>query len=115
MSVFEGIITNEDPGFPLNPLELDENNLYQTSIALIHGNEEYQLKRFPISYSPTSRDTFHVVKASDELDYLAHNYYGESKYWWVIADANNIINPWKLEVGTNLVIPDLDYIKSHIL
>lgn len=69
---------------------------------------------------PTSRDTLgpgildavetldHVLKAGDRLDTLAHRYYGDSDYWWVIAVANRIQDPFSLRPGTRLRIPS-DY------
>jgi nucleoid-associated protein YgaU len=50
----------------------------------------------------------HVLKAGDRLDTLAHRYYGDSDYWWVIAVANRIQDPFSLRPGTRLRVPS-DY------
>jgi hypothetical protein len=51
----------------------------------------------------------HISAYGDELDLLAYQYSGENaskaKYWWIIADINNILWPLDIEPGTNLVIP----------
>lgn len=35
-------------------------------------------------------DTYIIAKSGDMLDVLAYKYYGDSRYWVVIAQANNI-------------------------
>ena len=44
---------------------------------------------------------------SNRLDTISYIYYGYSTYWWVIALANNIIDPFKVPYGTVLRIPPL--------
>lgn len=41
----------------------------------------------------------------DRLDIIANEYYGTPRYWWVIAQANYIIDPFDVPVGTQLRIP----------
>jgi nucleoid-associated protein YgaU len=51
----------------------------------------------------------HDAKYGDDLDLLAYQYSGDnanrSKYWWMIADVNDILWPLDIEPGTKLVIP----------
>ena len=47
----------------------------------------------------------HVLKRGERLDHLAHRYYGDSDYWWVIAVANRIQDPFRLTPGTRLRVP----------
>ena len=53
--------------------------------------------------------SMHISSYGDELDLLAYFYTGDnagkSKYWWIIADINNVLWPLDIEPGTNLVIP----------
>lgn len=44
----------------------------------------------------------------ERLDHLAGKYYGNSRYWWIIAAASDI--GWGLQVppGTVINIPDLN-------
>lgn len=35
-------------------------------------------------------DIYIIANNADRLDTLAHRFYGNAKYWWVIAVANNI-------------------------
>ena len=51
-------------------------------------------------------ETFeHVLGLGDRLDVLSHKYYGDADYWWVIALANRIQDPFSLTVGQRLRVP----------
>jgi len=47
----------------------------------------------------------HIVKSGERFDVLASRYYGDSEYWWVIALANRIADPFSLRAGHKLRIP----------
>lgn len=52
-------------------------------------------------------DIIITVGSTDRLDLLAHDYYGDSTLYWIIAKANNIIsNDLYPEIGTQLSIPN---------
>lgn len=55
----------------------------------------------------SSSDIYYVVtiETADRLDIIANIYYSTPKYWWVIALANYIIDPFDIPVGTKLRIP----------
>lgn len=58
-----------------------------------------------------SSDIYHSVKSNEvnRLDLLAHVYYKNPLLWWVIAQANNIYDPYAdIEPGTILRIPDIE-------
>lgn len=47
----------------------------------------------PVIYPPIPRsinDTYIRTTPGDRLDLLANNYYGNVRYWWIIAEANGI-------------------------
>lgn len=51
-------------------------------------------------------DTFeHVLQLGERLDTLAHKYYGDPDYWWVIALSNRIQDPFSLVTGRRLRVP----------
>lgn len=54
-------------------------------------------------------DQFFTVTESEKnrLDIIAYSFYGTAKYWWVIATANYIIDPFDVPVGTYLRIPPI--------
>jgi len=56
--------------------------------------------------------TLYTTKEGERLDHISGKYYGDGRYWWIIAAASNI--GWWLQVpaGTSLIIPlNLDEIE----
>jgi len=49
--------------------------------------------------------TMYVVKSGDNLSNISKSFYGDSKEYTKIAQANNISNPDKIQVGQQLKIP----------
>tara|TARA_Y100000310_G_scaffold103609_1_gene101988 strand:+ start:6529 stop:6819 length:291 start_codon:yes stop_codon:yes gene_type:complete len=57
----------------------------------------------------------YITKPRDRLDTLAHNFFGDGRYWWIIAIANDI--GWGLQItnGRTLIIPsDISSILDRI-
>lgn len=77
----------------------------------LDGNH-YGTWKDPVSKDMFSQDILndidtieHVLCAGERLDGLASRYYGDDEYWWVIAIANRILDPFSLTVGRKLRIP----------
>jgi nucleoid-associated protein YgaU len=52
-------------------------------------------------------DLYIISRAGDRLDLLANEFYQDVSKWWVIAEANNIINGTiVIEPGLQLRIPN---------
>lgn len=51
--------------------------------------------------------TTQVIRSGTTLDSIAADLYHDPKQWRVIAEANGIDDPRRLQVGRTLVIPDL--------
>jgi len=60
------------------------------------------------NYNISDGDSYHLVEAQDTLEDLANKYYKDPKLWYVLAVSNIIINPFDLEVGSQLIIPKID-------
>lgn len=59
----------------------------------------------------TAAHTLHKVEVNETLDSIALKYYNNPTFFWIIADFNQIQDPYKeLEVGTQLKIPTLNEI-----
>ena len=55
---------------------------------------------------PTNDDIYIIAEDMDKLDTLAYKYYGDARYWWIIAVANNINDgTLYLEPGRQIRIP----------
>jgi hypothetical protein len=61
----------------------------------------------PIRFIPPTRAAFrHRVTATDRLDLLAYHYYRKPDRFWLIADANDKMDPQELlQVGGEILIP----------
>lgn len=67
----------------------------------------------------TAEDSYYVVtlETANRLDAVSNIYYNTPRYWWVVALANYIIDPFDVPVGTRLRIPPLTslYHKGGVL
>lgn len=52
------------------------------------------------------------LKRGDDLAVIAHQEYGSSAAWRVLAEVNGIDNPFRLPVGRELVLPDRREIRA---
>ena len=103
-------------------LTLRNNNLFRNGeIVVFDNSNEILLLRELVLLEGTLQDGYHTVLKNDRLDVLAYNNYknsvsDSSKYWWVIADANNIDNPLDLTelVGTEILIPNILNVKLKL-
>ena len=57
----------------------------------------------------SNQDTYYEVttRTENRLDMIAAEKYGFSTYWWIIAHANGIIDPFNIPNGTVLRIPPI--------
>lgn len=64
----------------------------------------------------TSTDIYHRVQSNEttRLDLLAQKYYRNPLLWWVIADANEIHDPFAgVDAGTILRIPSIEVLYGN--
>lgn len=89
----------------------DSLSRYKTYRRII--NEVYQPLQLKlvngITREKTYLGTFHSVTLREEnrLDIIADEEYGDKRLYWVIAMANNIIDPFNVKQGTVLKIPQI--------
>lgn len=70
-----------------------------------NGKRRYSTLYYP-SFDRRDTDIFIQAKLTDRLDLLAHQYYGDARYWVVIAKANKLHNATiRVPVGFRLRIP----------
>lgn len=99
----------------ITEIELKGNNLYRNGeIFAFEGTDEQLLYRELLSIKGTEKDTYYTVLMNDRIDLIAYKHYKNqvedaSKYWWVIADANNITDPLDLSeyIGKEILIPNI--------
>lgn len=87
-------------------------NLYR---ILDSDGYEYIESANPRRIKETPEDSFHCVQSGEEnrLDLISYRYYNTPLLYWVIAEANGIFNPTKIEAGVVLRIPSLSAIYGH--
>lgn len=57
----------------------------------------------------SNMDVYHEVQREEEnrLDIISNKYFGTPEYYWLIALANDIVDPFVVRVGDVLRIPIL--------
>lgn len=96
-------------------INLKLSNLYSTGYFVSVDSVQI-MKRNKIVYNTVSsiNDRTHIIKGSETIWQISEDFYGASKWYWVILDANDIENPLELLMGSEILIPDLDLIKTLI-
>lgn len=96
------------------------DNLYITGYVIDFPDEgESLLLRDKLVTVGDTKDQFHTYIAGEKLRQIAAKYYHESyngnpaNLWWIIADANNVLNPFEMDewIGQSLLIPDFEKVK----
>ena len=70
-----------------------------------------EIKKVDASFADLQHDitvgsgTMYVVKSGDNLSNISKSFYGNANEYTKIAQANNISNPDKIQVGQQLKIP----------
>lgn len=69
------------------------------------GKRRYASLYYP-RFQLKSTDIYLISKKNDRLDLLAYRYYGDSRFWIIIAKANKLHNATlRVPVGIRLRIP----------
>lgn len=81
---------------------------YTKTVTDENNNTVYDLYKFT---DLSESATFDHIVTEDErgrLDIIADRYFGSPKYWWMIAMANNMCDPFVILPGMKLKIPSAD-------
>lgn len=72
-------------------------------------NETYTETTNPTPVVETDQDIYHEVLREEEnrLDIISNKYYKSPEFWWVIAMANNLIDPMYVKAGTIVRVPPI--------
>lgn len=95
-------------------MKLRPNNPYHYGLIEDLGDNQLSLDRTVLEINNNSLDKLYTVSEGDELSALSYKFYKDSKYWWIIADRNKLENPFILEVGKLLIIPNLEVALTYI-
>ena len=79
---------------------------YDEGYILHYDEGDYSLEKDIPALIRTPDDKVHTLLEDETLHSLSFRYYGDSGRWYVIAEANGIMNPFKeLKPGMKLIIP----------
>lgn len=89
------------------------NSLFNSTSRFVHGGQtETQNRRIEwwerTIFQTDDSDSVYVVENNYEgrLDLIAAVFYGEPRYWWFIAQYNNVLDAFaEITAGTILYIP----------
>lgn len=85
-----------------------KTDAYTDSYKIIYQEGDESLERRPITHREDIDDKIYTIRDEDTLTLIAFKFYSEPLLWFIIADANNIIDPLELEPGKNIIIPNLN-------
>lgn len=68
-----------------------------------------------IVFQRSNKDQLYTVEAGFEnrLDLISWKVYGSAMYWWAIAAASGIQDPFTVPVGTVLTVPPLEKVRAR--
>lgn len=101
----------------LNPIIYKNDSRYKNLRTLYDANRKVIVHENwnKTSIMVSSRDKYYTVDMVTEnrLDIIANSYYNSPRYWWVIALANDINDPFDVPKGVTLRIPPLSSITGR--
>lgn len=83
---------------------------YSNGLIISFPEGDFALERIPSQFVDSADDKQHIVKDEDTLTSIAQEYYRDGKYWYLIADKNNIDDIFTLITGQELIIPHINNI-----
>lgn len=89
------------------------NHLYiTTGYKIVYPEGDRSLQRVKLKFDPQPGDEYHVIIDGDTLTEISRQFYGDPQLWYIIADTNDIFNPFDdmLETGMYLRIPSIEQV-----
>lgn len=82
--------------------------LYEDGYIITYPEGDISLERISNDKPVDLNDKVHIVVEGDTLLLLAHYYYQDSSQWYKIAESNKLDDIFNLNLGMELVIPNLE-------
>lgn len=83
---------------------------YSNGLIITYNEGDVSLERIPPQFVDNAEDRSHIVRDEETLTSIAQQYYKDGKYWYFIADKNNLLDIFSLQTGQELIIPHLNNI-----
>lgn len=88
---------------------LNRTSRYRTLTRLLNDEDEEYIETYEtVDIRESSTDSFYIVEKGYEnrLDLIAFKYYNNPLFYWIIAEASGISDPFHIPLGTVLRIPE---------
>jgi nucleoid-associated protein YgaU len=89
---------------------------YRYATFLTDGADVYV--SIPPGYNTldSTDDVYYTVQTGDDVTRVASKALGDPRYWWVVADFNDLLDPFAdLVPGTQLRVPSLQRLHMQVL
>lgn len=95
---------------PISGVLVETSSRYKETPLYQLGSGAYEWSLWVSNPSIRDDPNYDVVQIADSdigrLDRVSYNIYGTPEYWWMIADANNYIDPIRdMKIGDFMKIP----------
>lgn len=87
---------------------MESRNLYEDSLVIRYYEGDVSLEAIEKESSDKINDVSHIVVEGESLQTIADLHYDDSRKWFYIARRNQLDDVFTLEIGTELIIPDLN-------
>ena len=85
-----------------------KTDLYSEGFIVNYKEGDKSIHHKMIMHKDSLNDKSHRVILGDTLTGIAYKFYKNSSLWFYIADVNNIDNPFILETGKSIIIPNIN-------
>jgi len=79
---------------------------YTNGSIIRYEERDVSLHRRRYIHKEDLEDKAYTIKEEDKLTTIAFRFYGNPLLWFLIADINEIENPFELTVGDDIIIPN---------
>ncbi|MAO08028.1 MAG: hypothetical protein CL596_04875 [Alteromonas sp.] len=83
-----------------------KNTIYKNGYIINYSNGDRAIYRDKLEYVEDIEDKLYTIKQGDRLSSISFMFYKNPLLWYLIADINNIDNPFVLIEGQEIIIPN---------
>ena len=89
---------------------------YAKATIISDSGVTYTGIRPQVATEPRATDIFYTVQSGDTLHHIAARQLGDPRLWWVVADFNDVLNPFDaLIVGATVRLPSQQRLWTEVL
>lgn len=81
-----------------------DSRLLAAKLHVVDGQREWGLRK-ALELLDGDQCTVYECKDGDTLPGIAFQAYQNEYLWWIIADVNDLLEPWNITMGQKLKVP----------